>query len=455
MSGVELKIKTNPKPKSRLEVEVEIPTERCQSSYDNALSRLSRAIKLPGFRKGKVPRAVLLQQIGLIRIRATALENLVEEIWREAIAQKSIEPLCEPEIKDGFESLLERFQPTEELTITFETDINPKPRLKATKGLSANAEIVKFDSSKVEDLIEDSRKQLATLVPVEDRPAQIGDIAVISFHGTFSDDGSAIEGGSAESMDIDLEKDRMIPGFIEGIIGMNINDKQSIDCEFPKDYSQESARGRKASFDITLKELKTRELPALNDSFAKQAGDKENMEDLRKDLTKRLQEDADRRTKRNRQEAILDSLINELEVELPETLIQQEVRSIIEQTASNFAQQGMDIKSTFTNDLVKSLMESSRGEAEKNLKQNLALKALSDAESIKPEDSEVEEKYQEVKKQLSQENNIDQQKLRQAVLDDLMKEQLLEWLEENNTILEKDSAKSEQINTKTNEKSKG
>ncbi|MFL0777619.1 MAG: trigger factor [Prochlorococcus sp.] len=453
MTAVALKVKTDPRPSSRLAVEVEVPADRCQASYDSALAKLSRTVNLPGFRKGKVPKAVLLQQIGPMRIRATALESLVDQVWREAIKQEAIESLGQPDLTEDFDKLLESFQPGEALTLCLETDVAPSPKLKNTKGLKAEAEPVTFDPSRIDELIEQSRKQLATLVPIENRPAAQGDVAVVSFKGSFSDDGSEIEGGSADSMDVELEDGQMIPGFIEGIIGMAIGDEKTVVCQFPDDYSNEEARGRKASFEINVKDLKTRELPDLDDAFAKQASDKETLAELRSDLEERLKDDAERRHRSNRQSALLQSLVKELEVELPETLIQEEVRNLVEQTASQFAQQGMDVKSTFTPDLVRSLMEASREEAETNLRSNLALQALASAEDLKLEDKEIETKLKEVKRELSQEKNIDPQRLRQAVSDDLLRDKLLDWLEENSTVTEK-AAESEPASKKPEAKAK-
>ncbi len=453
MTAVALKVKTDPRPSSRLAVEVEVPADRCQASYDSALAKLSRTVNLPGFRKGKVPKAVLLQQIGPMRIRATALESLVDQVWREAIKQEAIESLGQPDLTEDFDKLLESFQPGEALTLCLETDVAPSPKLKNTKGLKAEAEPVTFDPSRIDELIEQSRKQLATLVPIENRPAAQGDVAVVSFKGSFSDDGSEIEGGSADSMDVELEDGQMIPGFIEGIIGMAIGDEKTVVCQFPDDYSNEEARGRKASFEINVKDLKTRELPDLDDAFAKQASDKETLAELRSDLEERLKDDAERRHRSNRQSALLQSLVKELEVELPETLIQEEVRNLVEQTASQFAQQGMDVKSTFTPDLVRSLMEASREEAETNLRSNLALQALASAEDLKLEDKEIETKVKEVKRELSQEKNIDPQRLRQAVSDDLLRDKLLDWLEENSTVTEK-AAESETASKKPEAKAK-
>ncbi len=452
MSAAKLKVKTSSKPNSRIAVEVEVSSDRCKNSYNEALNKLSRSISIPGFRKGKVPRAVVIQQIGVKRIQASALESLLQKVWTEILDQEGIEPLCEPELEDGFETILENFNPEEILTLKLETDIYPNPTLKKSSGLTAEVETLKFDPNKVDELIEESRNQLATKVPVSDRAAKKGDIALVSFKGSFSDDGSEIEGGSADSIEIDLKEGRMIPGFIEGVIGMNINENKILKCEFPKDYHQEDAKGRKAEFNVTLEDLKIKELPELNDDFAKQASDKENMAELRSDLEKRLKEDNDKKQIKNRQDSLLDSLVKELEVELPKSLIDQEVRLIVEQTAQNFAQQGIDVKSMFTPELVKSLMESSKGEAEKKLRQKLALNALAKSENIEVSESEINSKLKELEAEikLSKEKNIDTDRLKEAITDDILQEKLFAWLEENNIVVEK---ASETIKDQNKEKS--
>ena len=437
MSAAALKVTTEPKPGSRLSVKVTVPGTRSQASYEEAINNLSRNINLPGFRKGKVPRRVVMQQLGTVRIKATALESLVDTVWREAIKQEALEPISQPDLSGGFEGLLATFEPGSDLTITLEADVAPTPKLKTTRGLTADFEPVAFEASKVDDMLEDSRKQLATVVPVEDRAAAKGDIAVLGFKGTYSDDSSEIEGGSADSMDVDLEHGRMIPGFIEGVIGMNIGETKTVDCQFPEDYSKDDARGRKASFEIELKDLKTRELPELDDAFAKQASEQETLADLRKDLEQRLKDDAERRQTSNRRDALVAALVEQLEVELPEALIQQESRNLLEQTAAQFAQQGMDVKSLFTPELVRNLMQRSRPEAEERLRRSFALTALAEAEDIKVEEPAVEAKLEEVKKELSADAKIDPQRLRQAVMDDLIQEQLMSWLEENSTLTER------------------
>merc|ERR1711965_831114 len=319
---------------------------------------------------------------------------LIDSAWRDAIKQESLEPISKPDLSSGFDGLLESFNPGDELTFTLEADVAPTPKLKSTKGLKVEYEAVAYDPSRVDSMIDDSRKQLATVVPVEGRAAQKGDIAVLGFNGTYTDDGSEIEGGSADSMDVDLDNGRMIPGFIEGVIGMKVGENKSVDCQFPDDYPKEDARGRKAGFAIELKDLKTRELPELDDAFAKQASEQETMADLRKDLEQRLKDDAERRQTSNRHDGLVKALVEQLEVDLPEALIQQERRSF-------------------------------------------ALTALAEAEDIKLDDSAIDTKLKEVKKDLSADAKVDPERLRQAVMDDLMQEQLMSWLETNSTLTEK------------------
>ena len=436
-SQSELQVSTSPRPGSRMAVEIAVPAGLTQTSHEQAVDKLSRTIKLPGFRKGKVPRAVLVQQIGAVRIRATALEDLVDSVFRDAMKQAEIPAIGQPSVDGGFEALLERFEPGKELSLTLEMDVEPTPSLKATKGLKTEAESVSFDPARVDELIEQSRRQLATLVPVEKRAAEAGDVAVISFTGTYADSGEAISGGSAEAMEVELEDGRMIPGFVEGIIGMKPGDSKTVACQFPEDYPQEDSAGRKASFEISLSELKTRELPALDDAFAQQASDKQTLAELRADLEERLKDDAERRNESNRHDALLAALVEQLEVELPETLVQEEIISLLEQTAGQLAQQGMDVKKLFTPQLIQSLRETSRPEAEERLKRSLALKALATAEKIEVAADEIEAKVKELSRGFSDSSRIDPARLRQAVQEDLMREKLMGWLESNSTITEK------------------
>jgi trigger factor len=432
-----LKVSSQSRPGCRVALEVAIPGGRCQASYDAALDKLSRSVKLPGFRKGKVPRSILIQQLGPLCIRATALEDLVESVCRDALEQEQIAALGQPELKEGFEAILDRFTPGADLVLTLEMDVEPTPTLRTTKGLTAEAVPVAFDPARVDEILEQSRRQLAAVVPVEGRPAAMGDVARVRFSGMFTDSGTPIEGGTSEGMDVELEEGRMIAGFIEGIVGLEVGASRDVACTFPDSYPRQEAAGREATFAITLLDLKTRELPALDDAFAQQASDKTSLAELKTDLEERLMAEAEQRHRSNRHEALLEALVAELEVELPETMVRQEMRQIVEQTATQMAQQGMDVKKVFTDDVVRSLMDTSRPEAEKRLRRSLALRALADAETIAVSEEEIKARAEEVRRELGRRSDIDEERLRLFVSDDLLREKLLDWLEANATVTEK------------------
>ncbi len=441
-------VKTTALPKSRIALELEIPSNTCKSCVNETINSISRSAKIPGFRLGKIPKQVLIQRIGITQLHASALEKIIDKSWNEALKMESIEPLSEPELVDGFESLLKNFSPEKALKITLQTDVEPELKLKKSKGLSVELKKSKFDPKSIDEALEKSRNQLANIVPVNHRPAKLGDIAVVSFKGIYKDSKKEIDGGSSESMDLELEKNKMIPGFVEGIVGMKIDDNKTLNLKFPEDYSHEDSRGKEAIFEVTLKDLKEKELPELNDEFAKQSGNKDSLKELKKDIENQLKENFDKTQKNIKIEALMDALSKELDAEIPKSMIDIEVRNNIEQTAQRFAQQGMDIKSTFTPELVKSLAESTRPQAEKNVQRNLALKALSEKENVIVEDKEVDKKMKEYEVEISKSpKQIDIQKLKDVIRNDLLKEKLITWLEEN-TVVKEISEKSTKSRTK-------
>jgi len=438
MKEQSLKVKTNSLPQSRISIELDIPSSSCKSIVEDTIKTISRSIKLPGFRSGKIPKQVLIQRIGLSQIYASALEKIIDKYWNEALQVESIAPLCEPELEDGFESLITRFNPEENLKLILKTDIEPKLKLKKTKGLKVEIEKNKFDPKSIDEALEKSRNQLANIIPVVDRPAQMGDIAIISFNGIYKNSKKSIEGGSSESMDLELEKNKMIPGFVEGIVGMNINEKKELNLTFPKDYAHKESQGQEAIFTIHLKDLKTKELPELNDEFAKQSGNSKTLKDLKKDLELQLKDNFEKTQRNIKIESLIDALTKELEVEIPKSMIDLEVQHNIEQTAQRFAQQGLDVKSTFTPELIKSLAESSRPQAEKNVLTTLAFKALAEKEKIDVEEIEIDQKLKEFEQEIKKSpNKIDIGKLREAIRNDLIKDKLIEWLDKNSEIIEK------------------
>ncbi|MFQ3616741.1 MAG: trigger factor [Cyanobacteriota bacterium] len=429
-----MKVTQEKLPASRLGLEIEIPSESTSQAYEKTLQQLVRNANIPGFRKGKVPRQVVLQRYGSRSIKATAIDELIENALRQVIEQEKIDALGNAELRSPIEELVEQYEPGQPLMVSLAIDVSPTANLTRYKGLAVQAEEVLYKPEKVDEVLESYRQRSATRVPVEGRPAQEHDIAVIDFSGQLvGDEPKEIPGGSATDFEVELSEGRFIPGFIEGIIGMSVGETKEIEATFPEAYSQTDLAGQPAVFTVTLKDLKEKELPELDDDFAQDISEFETLAELRESLEKRFQDEAHEKTKANKQEALLEALVANLEVELPETLIRREVDHMITQTAMRFAEQGMDIKQTFTPEVVNMMRERSRPEAIARLRRTMALGEVAKQESITVDAAEVDAKIQEILKDLEGQS-IDRDRLREVVEEDLIRDKIFEFLEANSTV---------------------
>lgn len=435
-----MKVTQEKLPASQVGLEIEITPEMSKQAYERVLQEFTRSTNIPGFRKGKVPRQVLIQRFGPTRIKAAAVEDLVDKALKEALQQEKIEAIGNFQLRSSFDELITQFEPGNPLTFSAAVDVQPEVDLQQYQDLSVQAEEVKPEEGKVDTVLGNYQTQMATLVPVEGRAAQKGDTAVVDYHGRFTPAGENAEeqdvpGGQAEDFQVELDDEKFIPGFIDGIVGMNAGDTKEVSVTFPEDYPQEELAGRPATFSMTLKELKEKELPELDDDFAQEAsgGDYQTIADLRESLEKRFTEEAEQKTKSNKEQAILDQLINKVEVELPETLVEREVEFMITQTAMQLQNQGVDIKLLLNQETLPMLKERSRPDAIDRIKRTLALGEVAKRESLTTSDSEINDRVREVMADLEG-RDVDPERLRTAVAEDLLKEKILNWLEEHNTV---------------------
>jgi trigger factor len=435
-----MKVTQEKLPASQVGLEIEITPEMSKQAYERVLQEFTRSTNIPGFRKGKVPRQVLIQRFGPTRIKAAAVEDLVDKALKEALQQEKIEAIGNFQLRSSFDELITQFEPGNPLTFSAAVDVQPEVDLQQYQDLSVQAEEVKPEEGKVDTVLGNYQTQMATLVPVEGRAAQKGDTAVVDYHGRFTPAGENAEeqdvpGGQAEDFQVELDDEKFIPGFIDGIVGMNAGDTKEVSVTFPEDYPQEELAGRPATFSMTLKELKEKELPELDDDFAQEAsgGDYQTIADLRESLEKRFTEEAEQKTKSNKEQAILDQLITKVEVELPETLVEREVEFMITQTAMQLQNQGVDIKLLLNQETLPMLKERSRPDAIDRIKRTLALGEVAKRESLTTSDSEINDRVREVMADLEG-RDVDPERLRTAVAEDLLKEKILNWLEEHNTV---------------------
>jgi trigger factor len=433
-----MKVTQEKLPASQVGLEIEIPAEKSKQAYEQVIQKFTRQANIPGFRKGKVPRQVIVQRFGSTSLKAAALEDLIDESLKAAIEQEKIEALGNFELRSSFEELVAQFEPGAPLIFSASVDVQPEVTLKQYSGLGVQAEEVLPDLKKVEDTIAEYREETATLIPVEGRAAQLGDVAVIDFKGMLvSDDPEAepepVPGGQAEDFQVELDEDRFIPGFILGIVGMEPGEVKEVTAKFPESYPQEAVAGRDAVFTVTLKELKTKELPELDDDFAQEVSEFETLADLRDSLEKRVTEEAEAKTRENKEQALLNELLNQIEVDLPETLIDREVSYMLNQTAVQLQNQGIDIKRLFNQETIAVMKERSRPDAINRIKRTLALGEIAKREEIATDEAAIDAKVTEILTDLD-DRSIDRDRLRSVIAEDMLKEKIMDWLIEHSTI---------------------
>ncbi len=431
-----MKVTQEKLPSSQLGLEIEIPAETTKKVYEKVVQNLSRSANIPGFRKGKVPRQILLQRLGTQRIKEAALEDLVQDGLRQAIEQEAVEALGNYKLISTYEELISKFQPGEPLTFSASVDVSPEVQLGEYSGLSIKAEETLPDPEAVDKFLEERRVEQATLIPVESRPAQMGDVAVVDYNGRLVGEGeesTEISGAQATDFQIELGEGQFIKEIVEGIVGMNPGETKEVSVEFPEDYPREDLAGESAVFTVTLKELKEKELPELDDDFAQEVSEKETLAELRESLEQQFRERAEQATAASKEEALLEALLEKVEIDLPESMIEREVETILTQTAIQMGNYGMDVKKLFNAETMPMLRERSRPDAIQRLKQSLALQEIVKRESLTVEPEAIETKVKEVLEQLAGQN-VDPERVQEVVESDLLKEKAVKWLEEHATI---------------------
>ncbi|ESA35398.1 trigger factor [Leptolyngbya sp. Heron Island J] len=432
-----MKVTQEKLPDSQVGLEIEVPADVSKQTYEQTLRKYMKTANIPGFRKGKVPRQILVQQLGATRLKAAALEELVQNVIDKAISQEKIEALGNYQLRSGFETLIEEFEPGKLLVISASVDVPPQVQLERYKDLSVQAEEVVYNAERITETLESYQQNLADLAPVEERPAQEDDVAVVDFVGKVVEDGKEpeeFEGGSASEFQVEVKEGRFIPGFVEGIVGMELGQTKDVDVTFPEDYPQPELAGKPAIFTITLNDLKERELPDIDDDLAQEVSEFETLEELRQSLEERFKKESEDATQANTEKALLDELVTHLQVEIPKTLLQREVDHIVTQTVMQLSNQGIDINKFLTKELVENMRENAKPEATERLRRTLALGEVAKLESISVDEEAVATRMKEMMAEVDDPSNIDQDRLKQVVNEDLLKEKILGWLTENATV---------------------
>ena len=371
-------------PESRVRVEAEVPAAEVEKRLVRAAKEVGRELKMPGFRKGKVPPPVVIRRVGRSALLEDAVRDGLSRWYVEAIDDAGVDPVGDPKLDLG--DLPEEGKP---LQFSIEVGVRPTAKLGTYKGLEVGRAEPEVPDASVDTELEGLRERLATLETV-DEPAGRGDFVLVDFNGTV--DGEEFAGGAARDELIELGSDRLVPGFEEQLEGARAGEERTVTIEFPDDYGAEELRGKTAEFAVAVKEVKRKDLPTLDDDFAVDAAGFDSLQELRDDVRDRLREREEQRIASEFREAVLDAATNEAAIDVPDSLVHARAHELYHQMMHSLSHQGIS-EEAYLRVAGKDhdqLVDEAKPDAERALRREAVLAAVVEAEGIEPDDEELE-----------------------------------------------------------------
>jgi trigger factor len=369
-------------PESRVRVEAEVPSEEVERRLQQAARSLGRELRIPGFRKGKVPPPVVIRRLGRDAVLDEALRSSLGNWYVDAIDASGIAPVGEPDLDVG--DLPDHGQP---LSFSIEVGVRPRAELGEYKGLEVGRREPAVDDAAIDAEIERLRERFATLDTVE-RAAETGDHVVVDYLGKL--DGEPFPGGEGRDQLIELGSGRLIPGFEEQLVGVKAGDERELKVTFPEDYAEPLA-GQDATFDVKVSEVKAKRLPEPDDDFASEAAGLDTLQELRDDIAERLRQADEHELEHEFERAVLDAAVAAAKIEIPEQLVHARAHEMVEETLTALARQGIS-KETYLQIAGKSeedIAHEAEPEAERALRRDAVIAEVVAAERIEPSEEDV------------------------------------------------------------------
>ena len=372
-------------PESRVRVEAQIPADELERRIDQVARSLGRDMKMPGFRAGKIPSKVVVQRLGREVVLDEAIRATLGRWYVQAVEETGIQTVGDPDL-----SLGDQGGPGEPWSFSFEIGVRPVATLGTYKGLEAPRREPAADEEIVNGQLDELRERMSRLETVEE-PAGEGDFVVMDYVGTLAGEDEPFEGGTGSDQLIELGSGRLIPGFEEGLTGASAGDDRTVELSFPDDYQAEHLAGRDATFAVTVKEIRRKVLPELDDTFASDAAGFETLDELREDIATRIREQDEQRAEAEFREAVLDAAVEQATVEVPNPLIRARSAELMERMLHNLEHQGIqrDMYFQIAGKTEDELLEEGSEEAERTLEREAVLAAIVDAEDLEPTDSDI------------------------------------------------------------------
>lgn len=388
-------VKTN--DDKRVELEIAVSAEDFNKAVDAAFKKNSKKINVPGFRKGKAPRKMIEKMYGEGIFFEDAVNNTYPAAYQAAVKESKIEPVDRADI--------EVLEVSKENGYTFKATVAVKPEVKldSYKGIEVEKKLYKVAASDVEDQLKRMQEQTARLITIEDRAAKEGDTAVIDFEGFV--DGVAFEGGKGTDHSLVLGSNSFIPGFEEQVVGHKTGESFEVNVSFPEEYHAEELKGKAAMFKVTIKELKMKELATIDDEFAKDVSEFDTLDELKKDIEKKLQDKKDEQSDTEVENKLMEEIAGKMEADIPECMYESRTNEMVRDFEYRLQSQGMDLTHylQYTGMELDAFRKTFRPQAEAQVKTRLALEKIVEMEKIEPTAEEVEAEFLNISQQYKME----------------------------------------------------
>lgn len=377
--------------KNKVKLTVEVSAEKFEEGMKKSYQKNVKYINVPGFRKGKAPRKMIEKMYGPAVFYEDAVNFVIPDAYDEAVAEAAINPVSQPEI--DIVTIGEEDKPFVFSAVVF---TKPEVKLGTYKGVEIEKVEYKVSDADVDAEIAAMREKNSRMVTVEDRAAKNGDIATIDYEG-FAD-GVAFEGGKGTDYDLTLGSGTFIPGFEEQIEGKNIGEEFDVNVKFPEEYHSEDLKGKDATFKVALKGLKVKELPELDDEFAKDVSEFETVDELKADVRAKLEKTAADKTKAEVENRALDAAVEGADIDLPDCMVDNQVEKMLEDYSYRLQSQGIDMKMylQYTQMTEEALKEQMKPTAKKQVLGGLVLEKIAEAEGLEATDEDVEKEFSKI-----------------------------------------------------------
>lgn len=393
--------------KNMAKLTIEVPAEELDKAIQSAYQKNKGKISVPGFRKGKVPRQLIEKMYGKEVFYEDAANELLPTAYEEAVEECTEEIVSSPKIE------VTQIEAGKPFIFTAEVALKPEVKLGKYKGVKVEKQDTTVTDEEITAELEKERESNARTIEVTDRAVKDGDIATIDFEGFV--DGVAFEGGKGENYPLTIGSGSFIPGFEEQLIGKNKDEKVEVNVTFPEDYHAEDLKGKAALFKVTIKEIKEKEIPELDDEFASEVSEFDTLDEYKADIKAKLTEKKEKDAKNAKEEAVIDAIIADAAMEIPEAMLETQQRQIVQDFAQRLQMQGLSLEQyfQFTGLDAEKMLEQVKPQAERKIKSRLVLEAIVAAENIQASD----EDYEEELKRMGEVYNMEVDKVKEMLGD--------------------------------------